>query len=412
MRQITLAALFSGWSHVLHAVFKPWGTSLTYYVQHLSLFTTTFIFIMGLLLKVNGVQQESLGFRILSGIMLLLCVVFALVWLTAMVRGVGLTMARKSAVRKERRLRAALSDADGDGDGDGENGRAGAASQETRGGAGGKARVALRSGSKRRSNSIFAVLSNPLHTLASAALVMPVEESFDHMDSATPAPRQPAALLPASSTAASATSTTASGASCGHDGNAVSNSATNPTIRGGARMLGAPHETLSTSLPGLDSGLDGGRPSRLQHSLEAMTVKVNPLVAIGQFRAHVLTRATSVRSQGSLSSSTPAAVVSLPVHGHEHHDSDGPARPSVSDGDATVSEPAFATSSRAARALMLQGRQSRSGARLAAGTSGASLPLPPPPAVPPPPLAHDVEATAMSLKFFKRTTHRPFGAKS
>ena len=65
--QVTLAVMISGWSHVLHAMFKPWGTaSPTYKIQHLSLFTTTFIFLMGLLLKVNGVSQTSTSFRVRS----------------------------------------------------------------------------------------------------------------------------------------------------------------------------------------------------------------------------------------------------------------------------------------------------------------------------------------------------------
>ena len=64
-RQVTLAVMISGWSHVLHAIYKPWGSgSPTYKIQHLSLFTTTFVFVMGLLLKVNGVVQQSLGFRV------------------------------------------------------------------------------------------------------------------------------------------------------------------------------------------------------------------------------------------------------------------------------------------------------------------------------------------------------------
>ena len=57
--------MICGWSHVLHAIYKPWGAgSPTYKIQHLSLFTTTFVFMMGLLLKVNGVVQQSLGFQV------------------------------------------------------------------------------------------------------------------------------------------------------------------------------------------------------------------------------------------------------------------------------------------------------------------------------------------------------------
>jgi hypothetical protein len=33
--QVTLAVLVSGWAHVLHAVYKPWGTgSVLYSLQH------------------------------------------------------------------------------------------------------------------------------------------------------------------------------------------------------------------------------------------------------------------------------------------------------------------------------------------------------------------------------------------
>ena len=65
VNQITLAVMISGWSHVIHAIYKPWGAaSPTYKIQHLSLFTTTFVFVMGLLLKVNGVAQQTTGFRV------------------------------------------------------------------------------------------------------------------------------------------------------------------------------------------------------------------------------------------------------------------------------------------------------------------------------------------------------------
>jgi hypothetical protein len=54
MLQVTLAVMVCGWAHVLHGVFQPWGAgSITYFVQHLSLFVTTFVFLMGLLFKVR-----------------------------------------------------------------------------------------------------------------------------------------------------------------------------------------------------------------------------------------------------------------------------------------------------------------------------------------------------------------------
>lgn len=53
--QVTLAVMICGWAHILHGLYQPWGAgSQTYYVQHFALFTTTFIFVMGLLFKVSG----------------------------------------------------------------------------------------------------------------------------------------------------------------------------------------------------------------------------------------------------------------------------------------------------------------------------------------------------------------------
>ena len=45
--QVTLAVLVSGWAHVLHAVYKPWGKgTVMYLLQHGSLFVTSFVFLM------------------------------------------------------------------------------------------------------------------------------------------------------------------------------------------------------------------------------------------------------------------------------------------------------------------------------------------------------------------------------
>ena len=39
--------LVSGWAHVLHAIYKPWGAgTVKYRIQHGSLFVTTFVFLM------------------------------------------------------------------------------------------------------------------------------------------------------------------------------------------------------------------------------------------------------------------------------------------------------------------------------------------------------------------------------
>ena len=113
--QITLAVMISGWAHVLHALYKPWGTATrTYKLQHLSLFTTTFIFLMGLLFKVNGVSQEGTSFAAMTVIMLTLCIAFAVLWVGAMLSGIVNTMRVKHLPRMARsvnirRLTRALS---------------------------------------------------------------------------------------------------------------------------------------------------------------------------------------------------------------------------------------------------------------------------------------------------------------
>jgi hypothetical protein len=62
VEQVTLAVFISICAHVLHGVYKPWcAGSQTYYIQHLSLFATTFVFIMGLLFKVRLCTQQTFG---------------------------------------------------------------------------------------------------------------------------------------------------------------------------------------------------------------------------------------------------------------------------------------------------------------------------------------------------------------
>ena len=88
-----------------HVFLQPWGTgSQTYYIQHFSLLTTTFIFVMGLLFKVNGVSQASPAFHGLSVMMVLLCISFGLSWVVCMTAGVAATIRRKRAVKKGLRL--------------------------------------------------------------------------------------------------------------------------------------------------------------------------------------------------------------------------------------------------------------------------------------------------------------------
>jgi hypothetical protein len=84
--QVTLAVLVSGWAHVLHAVYKPWRLSAktldnrTYMVQHASLLVTSFVFLMGLLFKVEGVSSSTPTYESLSVVMLLLCIAFVVWW--------------------------------------------------------------------------------------------------------------------------------------------------------------------------------------------------------------------------------------------------------------------------------------------------------------------------------------------
>jgi hypothetical protein len=79
--QVTLAVLVSGWAHVLHAMYKPWGAgSVLYSLQHGALFVTSFVFLMGLLFKVDGVSSSSGTYTALSGIMVTLCVLFMAAW--------------------------------------------------------------------------------------------------------------------------------------------------------------------------------------------------------------------------------------------------------------------------------------------------------------------------------------------
>ena len=93
--------MICGWAHVLHALYKPWGqASPTYYIQHMSLFVTTFVFTMGLLFKVGGVDAGVGSYQFLTVIMLLLCIAFAVVWVVAMVRSVFTTVKSRRLSRK------------------------------------------------------------------------------------------------------------------------------------------------------------------------------------------------------------------------------------------------------------------------------------------------------------------------
>jgi hypothetical protein len=95
--QVTLAVLVSGWAHVLHAMYKPWGAGLLYSLQHGALFVTSFVFLMGLLFKVDGVSSSSGTYSALSGIMVAMCAAFMATWVAAIiVRMTGLWRAART----------------------------------------------------------------------------------------------------------------------------------------------------------------------------------------------------------------------------------------------------------------------------------------------------------------------------
>ncbi len=60
--KVTLAAQVRDCAHVLHTVFKPWDTDTAINsIQHGSLGMTSFVFLMGLLVKVCGFTCWQLG---------------------------------------------------------------------------------------------------------------------------------------------------------------------------------------------------------------------------------------------------------------------------------------------------------------------------------------------------------------
>jgi hypothetical protein len=102
--QVTLAVLVSGWAHVLHAMYKPWGGgSVLYILQHGALFVTSFVFLMGLLFKVDGVSSASGTYSALSGIMMALCVAFMAAWVAVIVWRVAATSRKSYQTRRQSR---------------------------------------------------------------------------------------------------------------------------------------------------------------------------------------------------------------------------------------------------------------------------------------------------------------------
>ncbi len=90
---MTLAVLVSSWAHVLHAMYKPWGAGTTLYsLQHASLFVTSFVFLMGLLFKVDGVSASSDAYAALAVVMTVLCALFLACWVVAIAYSLALNI--------------------------------------------------------------------------------------------------------------------------------------------------------------------------------------------------------------------------------------------------------------------------------------------------------------------------------
>jgi hypothetical protein len=106
--QVTLAVLVSGWAHVLHAMYKPWGVgSVLYRLQHGALFVTSFVFLMGLLFKVDGVSSATGTYSALSDIMVLLCAAFLAAWVAVIVaRSVSMWRGLRAHVRDATAVRS------------------------------------------------------------------------------------------------------------------------------------------------------------------------------------------------------------------------------------------------------------------------------------------------------------------
>ena len=81
--QVTFAVLVSAWAHVAHALWKPWrgvgddgSGKYTYALQHGSLLITAFVFIMGLLFKLDSVGRDGGVYGFLSWSMVVASVLF------------------------------------------------------------------------------------------------------------------------------------------------------------------------------------------------------------------------------------------------------------------------------------------------------------------------------------------------
>jgi hypothetical protein len=86
-------------------MYKPWGAgSVLYSLQHGALFVTSFVFLMGLLFKVDGVSSSSGTYSALSGVMVTLCASFMAAWVAVIALRVASMWraARKSSLSRRR----------------------------------------------------------------------------------------------------------------------------------------------------------------------------------------------------------------------------------------------------------------------------------------------------------------------
>jgi hypothetical protein len=162
--QVTLAVLVSGWAHVLHAQYKPWGAgSALYSLQHGALFVTSFVFLMGLLFKVEGVSSSSGTYTALSGIMVTLCTAFMAAWVGVIVARV---MAMWRASRKARQSRT----------------RGGHASVSGAPASSSSAGVAVSRGVPSASSTDGFIVTNPLRSVAVDGVAAKVDDGSDRRD--------------------------------------------------------------------------------------------------------------------------------------------------------------------------------------------------------------------------------------
>lgn len=102
------AILVSAFAHVLHGVYKPFPDRSTYLLQHLSLTTTTLTFTMGLLVKVDQVDNSSPFFSLLTAVTVMLPLVFIVASTALVVRHLGRVAHAKLVSRELHMLRTGV----------------------------------------------------------------------------------------------------------------------------------------------------------------------------------------------------------------------------------------------------------------------------------------------------------------